>query len=47
MNPVDRLIKIEGIPSQLIGDLVNPLAWLVLGVRVERGMLSRFKGTVC
>jgi len=43
MNPIYRLVQIEGIPSELIGDLMDLLTWLVLWVCVEGSVFSWFK----
>jgi hypothetical protein len=43
MDPVYRLVQIEGIPSELVGDLMDLLSWLILGVCIERSMFSWFK----
>jgi hypothetical protein len=43
MDPVYRLVQIEGIPSQLIRDLMDLLAWLVLWICVERSVFSWLK----
>ncbi|KAG9954756.1 homogentisate 1,2-dioxygenase, partial [Aureobasidium melanogenum] len=43
VDPVYRLVKIKGIPSELIGNLMDLLSWLVLRVRVECSVFSWFK----
>jgi hypothetical protein len=40
VHPVDRLVEVEGVPSQLVGDVVDLLVGLVLGVRVVGGGFS-------
>jgi len=44
MDPVDGFVQVERVPPQLVGDLVDAVAGLALGVCVERGMLPRLKG---
>ena len=46
MNPIDSLIKVKRVPPQLVWDLMEPIPRLVLGVRVECGMLSRLERSV-
>lgn len=43
MYPVDCLVEIEGVPSQLVGDLVDLLERLVLWIRVVCGRLPWFE----
>jgi hypothetical protein len=46
MNPIHRLIKIERIPSQLVGNVVNLLVGFVLWVGIVRRRLARLKVAV-
>lgn len=43
MDPIYRLVQVEGIPSELIGDLMDLLSWLIFRVCVESGVFSGFK----
>lgn len=46
MYPVYRLVKIKGVPPQLVWDVMNLLPRLVLRVRVERFDLTSLEVAV-
>ena len=46
VHPVYRLVEVEGIPSELVWDIVYPLPWFVLRICVERFRFTGLKVTV-
>jgi hypothetical protein len=43
VDPVHRLVQIEGVPSELVRDLMDLLSWLGLWVCIEGSVFSWFK----
>lgn len=43
VDPVYCLVQIEGIPSELIGNLMDLLSWLIFRVCIESGVFSWFE----
>jgi len=46
MHPVDGLVQVEGIPSELVRNLVDFLVRLVLRIGVVCGRFSRLEGAM-
>lgn len=44
VNPVDGFIQVKGVPAELVGDLVDSVAWFVLGICVECCVFPWFEG---
>jgi hypothetical protein len=46
MHPVDCLVEVKRVPSQLVGDKMDFLPWLVLRICVEGAGFTGFEVAV-